>query len=82
MSNSATPRMVTHQVPLSMGFSWQDTGVGFCALLQGIFPTQGLSPHLLHLSALAGRLFPNSTTWEARIHTVVLVSAAQQSESA
>ena len=27
----------------------KDTGVGCHALLQGIFPTQGLNPHLLHL---------------------------------
>ena len=27
----------------------KNTGVGFHALLQGIFPTQGLNPHLLHL---------------------------------
>ena len=26
-----------------------DTGVGSYSLLQGIFPTQGLNPHLLHL---------------------------------
>ena len=27
----------------------KNTGVGCCALLQGIFPAQGLNPHLLHL---------------------------------
>ena len=27
----------------------KDTGVGCCALLQGVFSTQGLNPHLLHL---------------------------------
>ena len=48
----------------------------------GDLPNSGIEPHLLHLPALAGRLFPNSTTWEARIHTAVLVSATQQSESA
>ena len=30
------------------GFSRQDTRVGCCALLQGIFPTQGLNPGLPH----------------------------------
>ena len=34
--------------PLSMGFSSRNTGVDCHALLQGIFPTQGLNPHLLH----------------------------------
>ena len=30
-------------------FPGKNTGVGYHALLQGIFPTQGLNPHLLHL---------------------------------
>ena len=34
-------------------------------LLQGIFPTQGLNPRLLHLPALAGRFFTSAATWEA-----------------
>ena len=33
----------------SMGFSRQETGVGCHVLLQRIFPTQGLNPHLLCL---------------------------------
>ena len=32
-----------------MGFSRQEYGVGFHALLQGIFPTQGSNPRLLYL---------------------------------
>ena len=40
---------VAHQAPLSMGNSpGKNTGVGFHALLQGIFPTQQLNPGLLH----------------------------------
>ena len=35
-------------VPLSMGFPSKNTGVGCHALLQGIFPTQGLSPCLVY----------------------------------
>ena len=51
-----------HQTPLSMGFSRQE--YWSCALLQEIFPTQGLK---LHLSspALPGRFFTTSATWEA-----------------
>ena len=37
------------QAPLPMGFSGKNTGVGCHAILQGIFPTQGSSSHLLHL---------------------------------
>ena len=37
------------QVPLSMGFTRQDYWSGCHALLQGIFPTQGLNPSFLCL---------------------------------
>ena len=45
----ATLWTVAHQAPLSMGFSNQYTRVDCHALLQGIFPTQGSNPCLLHL---------------------------------
>ena len=47
------------------GFSRQDTGVGCHALLQSIFPTQGLNLCLLPSPALAGQFFTASATWEA-----------------
>ena len=37
------------QAPLSMEFSSKNTGVGCHALLQGIFPTQGLNLGFLHV---------------------------------
>ena len=43
----ATPCIVVHQAPLSMGFPGKDTGVGCRFLLQGIFLTQGLITCLL-----------------------------------
>ena len=43
-----TPWTVAHQAPLSMGFSRQESWSGCHALLQGIFPTQGLNAGLLH----------------------------------
>ena len=43
----ATPWTGAHQASLSMGFS-RNTGVGCHFLLQGIFPTQGSNPGLLH----------------------------------
>ena len=49
MSNSVTPWTVAHQAPLSMGFSRQEYWGLRHALLQGIFPTQGLNPPLLCL---------------------------------
>ena len=45
----ATPWTVAHQAPLSMGFSRQGYWSGCHFPLQGIFPTQGLNPCLLHL---------------------------------
>ena len=41
-------RTVTHQAPLSMGFSSKHTGVGCRFLLHGIFLTQGWNLHLLY----------------------------------
>ena len=40
----------------------KNTGVGCPALLQGIFPTQGLNPCLSHLLALAGGFFTTSAS--------------------
>ena len=53
MSDSLRPPWsVAHQAPLSVGFSRQEyTGVGCHFLLQGIFPTQGSNPCLLHWQA-------------------------------
>ena len=42
-----TPWTVARQAPLSMGFSRQEHWSGCHALLQGIFPTMELNPHLL-----------------------------------
>ena len=44
----ATPWTVAHQVPLSLGYSSKNTVLGCHFLLQGIFLTQGLNPHLLY----------------------------------
>ena len=48
----ATLWTIAHQSPLSLGFSRKEYWSGevsCCALLQGIFPTQGGNPHLIHL---------------------------------
>ena len=61
---SVTPWSVAHQAPLSMGFSSKNTGVGYHALFQRIFPTQGSNP-CLAFPALVGRFFITSATKEA-----------------
>ena len=54
----ATPWTIAHQAPLSTGFSRQEiTGVGYHALLWGIFLTQGSNPHLLSLLCWQGVFF-------------------------
>ena len=54
--------------------SGKNTGVSCHALLQGIFPTQGLNPHLLPSPALAGGFFTPSTTWKALVHGYLLTN--------
>ena len=51
------PWTVGHQASLSMEFQGKNTRVGCHALLQGIFPIQGLNLHLLHWQALLTSLF-------------------------
>ena len=45
----ATLWTIARQAPQSTGFCRQETGMGCHALLQGIFQTEGLNPHLLKL---------------------------------
>ena len=52
----ATSWTVAYQAPPSMGFPGKSTGVGCHFLLQGIFPTQGLNPGLLHCRQTLYRL--------------------------
>ena len=47
----ATLWTTAHQAPLSCNFPGKNIGVGCYFLPQGIFPTQGSNPHLLHLQA-------------------------------
>jgi len=44
----ATPWAVAYQASPSMNFPGKSTGVGCYFLLQGIFPTWGSNPGLLH----------------------------------
>ena len=53
----ATPWIAALQVPLSTGSSGKNTGVGCHALLQGLFPAQGLNLHFLHLLHCRGILY-------------------------
>ena len=70
MSDSANPRTVACQAPLSMEFSRQK----YCSLLQGIFPTQGLNPGLSHN---VGGFFTVWTSREAKETPVGSLSLLQ-----
>ena len=50
------------------GIFQENTGVGCHFLLQGIFPTQGLSPWVSSISCIAGRAFIHWATWEAQLN--------------
>ena len=56
---------MAHQAHLSVGFPRQEYWSGLPFLLQGIFLTQGLNPHLFTSPALEGRFSTTSATWEA-----------------
>ena len=49
----------------------QNTGVGSLSFLQGIFPTQGLNPGLLHY-----RQIPYHLSHQGRFHVLVIVNKA------
>ena len=51
---------IAHQVPLSIS---KNTGVGSYSLLQGIFPTQGSNPGLLHWQVDSSPLSHQGSCW-------------------
>jgi len=65
-----TPWTVAIRLVYTWGFSGKKTAVGCHALLQGVFPTQGLNLHLLMSPALTGGFFTTSTPGKSRQCTV------------
>ena len=64
----ATPWIVAHQAPLSMGFSRQEYWSGLPCPSPGDLPDPGIRPVSLSLVLqLEGGFFITSTTWEAQI---------------
>ena len=62
-----TPWTVTHQVPLSMGFSRLEYWRSLPFPSPGDFPDPGIEPTLLMSPALAGTFFTTSATEEAHL---------------
>ena len=66
MSNSLQPYgQQPSMVLCPWDFPGKNTGVGCHFLLQGIFPTKELNPHLFMSPALVGGFFTTNTPWEA-----------------
>ena len=65
VSESLRPCGLWPARPLPMGFSGKNTAVGCHFLLQGIFTTQGLNPHLPASPAVVGGFLTTWATWEA-----------------
>ena len=70
LCDSCNPVQLYEPKPTRLLCLWdspdKNTGVGFHALLQGIFLTQGSKPMSLKSPALVGRFFAASATWEAQ----------------
>ena len=69
------PWTVTHQAPLSMGFSRQETWIGLPCPPPGNLPDPGIEPMSLMSPALAGRFFNTSATWEAHCEEGITVKS-------
>ena len=61
----ATPWAVVCQVPLSMGFSWQEYWSRLSCPPPGDLPDPGIEPTSLISRALAGGFFTTNAIWEA-----------------
>ena len=62
---SAAPRTVAHQAPRSMGFSKQEYWSGLPFSSPADLPNLGIETVSPVVSALAGRFFTTSATWES-----------------
>ena len=65
----ATPWAVACQAPPSMEFSGKNTEMGCHFLLQGIFPTQGLNPGLLHCRQMLYHLSHQGSHYKVKFAT-------------
>ena len=63
----ATPWTAAHQAPLSVGFSRREYWSGSPCPPLGDLPDPEIKPESLMFTALAGRFFTTSATWEANM---------------
>ena len=68
-----TPSAVAYEAPSSMGFSRKEYWSGCHFLLQGIFPTQGSKPGLLHCRQTLYRLsYQESPFLKAKLAAIMV----------
>ena len=68
-----TPSAVAYEAPSSMGFSRKEYWSGYHFLLQGIFPTQGSKPGLLHCRQTLYRLsYQESPFLKAKLAAIMV----------
>ena len=72
-----TPWTVSHQLPLSMGFSRQEYWNGLPFPLPEDLSDPGIEPTSLASPALAGGFFTTNITWEAKNMTIQFSSVSQ-----
>ena len=72
LSNSAIPRSVAHQAPLSMEFSRQEYWSGSPFPSPGDLPNPGFEPVSLASPSLAGGFFTSWATMKAQVEEMYL----------
>ena len=81
VSNLVTLRTLARQVPLSMEISRQEYWSGLLFLLQGVFPSQGSNPCLLHLLHCRWILY-HYVSWEAHTLQIFVLNETTQNQRA
>ena len=70
MYNSAIPGVIACQAPLSIEFSRQEYWSGLPYPPPGHLPDPGIEPTSLTSSAVIGRFFTTSATWESGVEKI------------
>ena len=81
VSDSATPWTIACQAPLSMGFPRQEQWSGLTLPSPGDLPDPGIKLPSLRSTALVGKFFITSNTWEAQYIICVCTSESEAAQS-
>ena len=81
VSDIATPWTVAYQAPLSKGFLRQECWSGLPFASPGDLPDPGIKLPSLRSTALVGKFFITSNTWEAQYIICVCTSESEAAQS-